>query len=70
MNQYSRKFKLNLIIQSTITLEINDKGMGELIFLAYTLDCTARSTVCGSTVNPIWPVTDLIAVTEYTLAER
>ena len=69
MNQYSRKFKQNLIFQNTITLEITDTGRSELMFLTYTLDYIAGSTVCGSTVNPIWPVTDLIAVTEYTLAE-
>jgi len=56
MNQYNRKFKPNLIFQRTITLEITDTGRSQLIFLTYTLDCIARSTVCGSTVNPTWSV--------------
>jgi len=32
--------------------------------MTYMLDCIARYTVCGLPVNSIWPVTDLVAVTE------
>jgi len=78
MNQYSRKFKQNLIFQNTITFEITDKERSKLVILTYTPDCIAGSAVCGGIagspvrglpVTSIWPVTDLIPVTECSLAQ-
>ena len=67
LNQYSGKFKQNLVFQNKITLEITVTE--RVIFMTYTLDCIARSPVCGWPVNSILPVTDVIAVTECSLAE-
>jgi len=69
MYQYSRKFKQNLTFQNTITMEITDAGRSKLIFLTYTPDCIARFPIRGSPVNSKWPATDLIAVTECSLAQ-
>ena len=67
LNQYSGKFKQNLVFQNKITLEITVTE--RVIFTTYTLDCIARSAVCGWPVSSILPVTDVIAVTECSLAE-
>jgi hypothetical protein len=69
LNQYSGKFKQNLIFKNTISLEITDKARSKLIFMTYTPDCIAGSQVCDSPVNSIWPFTDLTAVAEWSLAQ-